>query len=411
MTDVYVVGVGMTQFGRLLDRSVKSLTEEAVAQALSDAGADKADIGAAYFANTTQGVLEGQHLVAGQMALRQMGFQGIPITNVENACASASTAFHLGVNAIRAGMTDVALAVGADKMYDDDKAKSFEIFDGAWDVHDVDGTLERMADMGAGVEPPDGVVTPNAKRSPFMDVYASFAKFHMKTFGSTQRQFAAVAAKNHRHSTRNPKAQYRDDMSVDEVLAARLISWPLTLPMCSPISDGAAAAILCSKDAMDRFADARPIRVCASVLGTGVDRTPEEIEKHITHLAANKAYEQAGLGPDDMSVAEVHDATAFGEITQTENLGFCGFGEGGAAAELGDTSIGGRIPINPSGGLESKGHPIGATGLGQIYELVTQLRGEAGARQVDGARFAIAENGGGIWGIEEASACVTILGR
>ncbi|MCG8695029.1 MAG: hypothetical protein MI806_27795, partial [Minwuiales bacterium] len=164
MTDVYVVGVGMTQFGRLLDRSVKSLTEEAVTEALGDAGADKVDIGAAYFANTTQGVLEGQHLVAGQMALRQMGFQGIPISNVENACASASTAFHLGVNAIRAGVTDVALAVGADKMYDDDKAKSFEIFDGAWDVHDVDGTLERMADMGAGVEPPDGVVTPNAKR-------------------------------------------------------------------------------------------------------------------------------------------------------------------------------------------------------------------------------------------------------
>ncbi len=411
MTDVYVVGVGMTKFGRLFDRSVKSLTAEAVTGALTDAGTDKDAIGTAYFANTTQGVLEGQHLVGGQMALREMGFQGIPMANVENACASASTAFNSAVMAIKAGVTDVALAVGADKMYADDKARSFEIFDGAWDVHDVEGTLAGLAAMGEGVEPPEGADISNAKRSPFMDVYASFAKFHMKTFGSTQRQFAAVAAKNHRHSTRNPLSQYQDDYSVDEVLAARLISWPLTLPMCSPISDGAAAAIICSADALDRFDAGRAIEVKACVMGTGVDRELEEVERHITHLAAKRAYEQAGIGPDDISVAEVHDATAFGEITQTENLGFCAFGEGGRLAEQGDTAIGGRIPINPSGGLESKGHPIGATGLGQIYELVGQLRGEAGDRQVERARFAVAENGGGIWGIEEATCCITVLGR
>ncbi|MDP6342643.1 MAG: thiolase family protein [Alphaproteobacteria bacterium] len=411
MTKVYVVGVGMTPFGRLLERSVKDLTAEAVNLALGDAGAAIADIGAAYFSNTTQGLLEGQHLVPAQMALRGMGFEGIPMSNVENACASASTAFQHAHMAIKAGVTEVALAVGADKMYHADKARSFEIFDGAWDVHDVDGTLARLAAMGEGVEPDEREDIPDGQRSVFMDVYAAFGKFHMKTFGSTQRQFAAVAAKNHHHSTRNPLSQYQQDYSIDDVLAARTVSWPLTLPMCSPISDGGAAAILCSGDALDRFAEARPVKVHACVLGTGVDRTVEQVDRHITHLTANRAYKAAGLGPRDMSVAEVHDATAIGEVTQTENLGFCAFGEGGRLAERGETAIGGRIPINPSGGLESKGHPIGATGLAQIHELVGQLRGEAGPRQVEGARHAIAENAGGIYGLEESVACITILGR
>jgi acetyl-CoA acetyltransferase len=183
--------------------------------------------------------------------------------------------------------------------------------------------------------------------------------------------------------------------------------------MCSPISDGAAAAILIAEDALDRFpeAKARAVRVKASALGTGVKRDVGEVDKHITHLLANKAYEQAGLGPKDMSVAEVHDATAVGEVTQTENLSFCEFGQGGWLAEQGETRLGGRIPVNPSGVLESKGHPIGATGLAQIYELVQQLRGEAGPRQVEDAKFAIAENAGGIYGIEESVACITILGR
>jgi acetyl-CoA acetyltransferase len=184
--------------------------------------------------------------------------------------------------------------------------------------------------------------------------------------------------------------------------------------MCSPISDGASAAILCSEDylsTLDADTRARAIRIGACEIGTGVTRKAEEVEKHITHLTANRAYHRAGIGPEDISVAEVHDATAVGEVTQTENLGFCEFGAGGWVAEQGETSIGGRIPINPSGGLESKGHPIGATGLGQLYELATQLRGEAGPRQVDNARFAIAENGGGIYGIEESVCCVTILAR
>lgn len=411
MSDVYLVGVGMTPFGKFLDRTVKDLTREAVTGALADAGAGTADIQSAFFANTSQSPMEGQYMVGGEIALRDMGFSEIPIANVENACASASTAFHLAYTNIKAGLSDIALAVGAEKMTSRDKTKSMAIFDGAWDVHGVDEMTRRLLQLGEGMTPPPGREADANMRSVFMDVYAALAKFHMKTFGTTERQLAAVAAKNHHHSTFNPLSQYRNDMSIDDVLNARMISWPLTLPMCAPISDGAAAAILVREDMLDRFDRKRAVKVCASVLGSGSDRKPEEVEKHICRRAALKAYDMAGVGPDDMSVAEVHDASAFAEIVQVENLGFCKFGDGGKLAERGETTLGGRIPVNPSGGLESKGHPIGATGLGQIYELVLQLRGEAGQRQVENARFAIAENGGGFHGYEEAAACITILGR
>jgi acetyl-CoA acetyltransferase len=409
--DVYLVGVGMTPFGKFLDRTVKDLTLEAVTGALSDSGAGKTDIEAAFFANTAQSPMEGQFMVGGEIALRAMGFAEIPISNVENACASASTAFHLAYTNIKAGLSDVALAVGAEKMTSRDKTKSMAIFDGAWDVHGVDELTRNLLKLGEGIKAPPGREADANMRSIFMDVYAALAKFHMKTFGTTERQLATVAAKNHHHSTFNPLSQYRNDMSVDDVLNARMISWPLTLPMCAPISDGAAAAVLVSEDALDRFDRSRAIKICASVLGTGSNRKPEEVEKHVCRRAALKAYDIAGVGPEDMSVAEVHDASAFAEIVQVENLGFCEFGDGGKLAERGETALGGRIPVNPSGGLESKGHPIGATGLGQIYELALQLRGEAGQRQVENARFAIAENGGGFYGYEEAVACITILGR
>lgn len=409
MTDVYVMGSGMTPFGRFFEKSVRDLTREAVTEALQDAGLEIPDVEAAWFSNTTQGVLEGQTLVPGQMALRDMGFEGIPMANVENACASASTAFNMAYTAIKAGQCDIALAVGADKMYHADKARSFEIFDGAIDVHDREATFERLNALGDGVETPAGAILPNGQRSPFMDVYASWAKFHMKSFGTTQAQLAHVASKNHFHSTLNPKSQYRDDISVEQVLGARLVSWPLTLPMCSPISDGAAAAILVSADKARQMGLNRAVRVAASVMGTSVNREPEDLENHITRRAAKRAYDLAGFGADEISVAEVHDATAMGEVQQVENLGLVPFGEGGAAAERGETRLGGRVPVNPSGGLESKGHPIGATGLGQIHELVTQLRGEAGARQVDGARHAVAENGGGVYRFEEAVCAITVL--
>jgi acetyl-CoA acetyltransferase len=410
MSDIYIVGVGMTPFGKFLDRSVKDLTREAVTAALADAGAAVDDIEAAWFANTAQSILEGQNAIPGEIALRHIGIQNVPVTNVENACASASTALDMAAAWLEAGRGGVALAVGAEKMFSQDRDLMFRVFDGGWDVHDVAATTARLLALGAGVSDPDGEED-TGQRSVFMDVYGALAKFHMKNFGTTQAQLAAVAAKNHDHSVYNPLSQYRAPMTVDDVLAARKVSWPLTLPMCAPISDGAAAAVLCREDALDRFDRSRAVRIHATALRSGSDRAPDDFERHLTCRAARDAYEQAGLGPGDMDVAEVHDATAFAEIQQVENLGFCGFGEGGPLTESGATRLGGRIPVNPSGGLESKGHPVGATGLAQIHELVAQLRGEAGARQVDGARFAIAENGGGFHGIEEAIACVTILGR
>ncbi len=408
MSNLYVVGAAMTPFGKFLDKSVKALTKEAVSGALADAGCGKEAIGAAFFANATQSAMEGQYMVGGEIALRAMGFAELPIVNVENACASASTAFHLACASLKAGGCDVALAVGAEKMYSHDKSRAFEVFNGAWDVHEVESLTSNLMRLAEGMPTPEDAKDGGA-RSIFMDVYAALAKQHMARFGTTARQLATVAAKNHRHSTLNPLSQYRTDMSVDDVLGARMISWPLTLPMCAPISDGAAAAIICRDDMLHRFNRKRAIRIEATVLASGSDRRPDEVEKHVCRRAALRAYERAGVGPEDMSVAEVHDASAFAEVVQAENLGFCAFGEGGVIAERGETALGGRIPINPSGGLESKGHPIGATGLGQIYELVVQLRDEAGARQVEKTRFGIAENGGGFHGYEEAAVCVTIL--
>ncbi len=412
MSKVYIAGVGMTKMGKLLERSIKNLTAEAVGEALTDAGADQGDLQAAYFSNATQGHMEGQEMIRGEIALRDMGIEEIPVVNVENACASGATAFNLAVQFLKAGEGDVSLAVGAEKMYSTDRDRMFSVFDAAWDVATVEENTDKLLALGQGYPVPPGT-TSDRPYSLFMDVYAAWSRHHMKTFGTTQRQIAAVSAKNHNHSQHNDKAQYRKTYSVDEVLAAPPITYPLTLPMCAPISDGAAAAILCTEDGLKRLRldRDRAIEVRASILQTGSSREATAADQHVTAKAARRAYERAGVGPADIDVAEVHDATAMGEIVQIENLGFCDFGDGGATAERGETSLGGRIPVNPSGGLECKGHPIGATGLCQIYELTAQLRREAGPRQVDGARLAIAENGGGLYGIEESVAAITILGR
>ena len=412
MEDIFVVGVGMTPFGRHLDRDIKSLTREAVTAALGDAGLQKEDLGAAFFGNTTQGHMDGQHMIRGQIALRAMGVGRIPVVNVENACASGSSAFVLACNHLKSGAGDVALAVGVEKMFATDKIKMFSVFDSAWDLSRSEEIRAELMKMGRDVVVPEGT-TSSKPYSVFMDVYAAFARSHMRTFGSTQRQLAAVSAKNHTHSVHNPLSQYQMAYSIEEVLAAPPITYPLTLPMCSPVSDGGAAAILCTRSALKRLniSEKRAIKVLAALVQSGSDRNEADYANHCTALGARRAYELAGVGPADISVAEVHDATAMGEIIQTENLGFCEFGMGGVIAERGDTRIGGRIPVNPSGGLESKGHPVGATGIAQIHELVTQLRGETGLRQVEGARIALAENGGGLEGIEEAVACITILAR
>lgn len=412
MNNIYVVGIGMTPFGRLLDVSIKSMVRTAVEAALKDSGVEKNAIEAAFYANASQGHMERQHMIRGQIALRDMGIEGIPVVNIENACASGSSAFTLAVNHLRAGAGDVALAVGAEKMFSTNRELMFSVFDSALDVSRAEEIQQNLLRLGEGVTIPPNTTSPKPY-SVFMDVYAAFSRAHMKRFGTTQRQLAAISAKNHGHSAHNPLSQYRNTYTIDEILAAPPITYPLTLPMCSPVSDGAAAAILCTEAGLKRLKldSRRAIRVLASIVQGGTDHDAAAIDQHITVRAARRAYEIAGVGPKDVSVAEVHDATAMGEVIQVENLGLCEFGDGGPIAERGETTIGGRIPVNPSGGLESKGHPVGATGLAQIHELVTQLRGEAEARQVDNARIAIAENGGGLYGIEEAVACITILGR
>jgi acetyl-CoA acetyltransferase len=407
---IYIAGVGMTKFGIDLAGSVKDLTRQALGEALADANCAVPQIEAAWFANTSQGSLEGQHMIRGQAALRPLGFAGIPVTNVENACASASTALFEAANYLKSGAADIVLVVGAEKLSHPDRSRSLGIFDAGWDVALADQSREALLALGgmdAAALPP-----PAERRSVFMDIYAAFARQHMRLYGSTQEQFAAVAAKNHTHSVHNERAQYRQPYSVEDVLADRSIVWPLTLPMCAPVSDGAAAAVLCTEAGLLRLgAKARAVELRACVLGTSVDREPDDLDRHIGRITALKAFEAASLGPEDIDLAEVHDATAVGEVIQVENLGLAPRGEGGLAALYGHTALGGRTPVNPSGGLESKGHPIGATGLAQTFELVTQLRGETGLRQVDGARVAVAENGGGLWGVEEAVCVVSVLSR
>jgi acetyl-CoA acetyltransferase len=402
----------MTVFGRHLERSLDELAGEALAGALRDAGCAASDLGAAYYAGMTNGPLQGQISIPGQVVFSKIGIEGIPIYNIENACASGSSAFNLAVQSLRAGSTDVALALGAEKMNIPDKAKAFAIFEGGWDVSRAEENYRMLMQMGEGVAVPPGT-TSDKPFSKFMEIYAAMCRLHMKTWGTTQRQIAAVSAKNHTHSVHNPFSQFRKPFTIDEILAAPPITYPITLPMCAPLSDGAAAAILCTEQGLRRIGADRKrcIRVAASVIRSFTHRRMDQPELSVGHLAANQAYEQAGLGPQDMHVAEVHDASAMGEIIQAENLGFVPFGGGGPAAERGEFTVGGRIPINPSGGLESKGHPLGATGIGQLYELVTQLRGEAGERQVRGARHAIQENGGGMQGVEEAAVAIHILSK
>lgn len=404
--NVWIVGVGMTPFGVHLDLSNHDLARWAVRDALTDAVTSAEVVESAFFGSATHGPLEGQSMVSGQIALRGMGIERIPVHNVENACATGASAFNLAVTQVRAGEADVALAVGSEKMHIGDPERTMKVFGAAYDVSDPDSLEASLQALGGEVDDSDV-----GHRSIFMDIYAAWARNHMRLYGTTQEQIAAVAAKNHEHAVDNPRAHYRKPMTVEEVLAARRLSYPLTVPMCSPVTDGAAAALVVSDEGLRRLGSERPVRVLASVIGSGSDRDVTNFEGHVSQLTARRAYDRAGVSPQDVDVAEVHDATAFGEVLQTELLGLLPAGEGGPAAERGETTIGGRIPVNPSGGLESKGHPIGATGLGQIFELTEQLRGSVGSRQVEGARIGIAENGGGFHHGEEAVASVVILGR
>jgi acetyl-CoA acyltransferase len=396
MRDVVVAGIGMTRFGKFLDRGIRSLAEEAVGSALEDAGAEPAGVQTAFFSNAVGGLITGQEMIPGQAALRHTGVLGVPVFNVENACASASSAFHLAWMTVASGMHDVALAVGAEKLTHPDKTVSFRAIGTAVD-------LEQLHELTG---PQDGK---QEKRSFFMDVYATMAREYMQSSGATTEDFAEVSVKNHLHGTLNPYAQYRDAVTRQDVLASREIAGPLTLLMCSPIGDGAAAAVLCSRQAARRLGVRDPVVVRASVMVSGRDRHPGE--ETAVERAAERAYEAAGVAPSDLDVVEVHDAAAPAELMVYEELGLCGRGEGPKLLASGATRLGGRQPVNPSGGLLSKGHPIGATGIGQIVEVVWQLRGQAGDRQVDGARVGLTENGGGFLGTDPAAMSVHVFAR
>lgn len=421
MSAAFVVGVGQTIFARHPGRAMRDLAIEAAMEAVQDGGMGLEDVQAVFFANSTQGTHEGQHLIRAQVALQGTPLAGKPMFNVENACAGGSTALHLASLAVRSGQYDRVLALGADKLFvPGDPRKTFSAFASALDVSRIEEQVARLRDVRAQSlatlrrERPalasrvlDGGA--DGAHSVFMDVYAAFALWHMARHGSTPEQLAAIAAKNHRHGVANPKAQIRIPMSATEVLADRLVAWPLTRAMCAPIGDGAAAALVVSEGEVRARGRARAVRIRASAMASGTGRALEATRDDVAARAARAAWEEAELGPADVQVAEIHDATAFGELHQLEALGFCEEGRGGELALSGDTAVGGRSPINPSGGLECRGHPIAASGLAQIHELVLQLRGEAAGRQATGARIALAENGGGNLGYEEAALCIHIL--
>lgn len=414
MRDVYVLATSCTNFGKRPDDSFKDLTREAYLDVLADAGWEKGTpIEQAWFGNCGMGTL-GQRNIRGQVCFTPLVRDGlfperVPLINVEGGCATASMAFHGAWKDVASGDMEVSLAIGVEKTFvQGDSARTLEIFEGGIDQLDPHEWMDYYAKRGEEAGKPF-----NPKISGgtvFMDTYAMQAAWHMKTYGTTQEHIALAASKNHWHGSMNPKAQYRFELSVAEVLLDREVSWPITRSMAAPIGDGAAAAILVSADMLAKQPQEirnRAVKVRASVLSGGKYREPSE--PGLSQVAAKKAYGKSGLMPQNIDLIELHDATSFCEIFQLEMLGFAEEGKGGELVAKGETRLGGTLPVNLSGGLVSKGHPVGATGLSMIHELGLQLRGEAGERQAEQARIGLAENGGGVIGFDEAACSVVLL--
>lgn len=365
MASVAVVGVGMIPFGKHPGRTLVDMGAEAAYLALKDAGIKSTQVEACFFANGLAGRLFGDFTV-GQNVFWEVGINRVPVVNVENACTSGSTALYLAYNTIAAGQAETVLVVGAEKMYVPD----FGLIDS--------GHTELDTQLGL-----------NAPAS-----FALRAKRHMADFGTTSEQLAQVSVKNRHHAQHNPLAQFREPITIEEVLAAPMIVDPLTRLHCCPIADGAAAALLCSPTLAQRLG--RAVNMEAAILCTGSYEGPQDLAQWETdYRACRLAYERAGIGPEDLDVVEVHDAFTIAEILHYEALGLCEPGEGGKLVEEGQTALGGRTPVNVSGGLLSRGHPVGATGVAQAIEIVTQLRNEAGPRQVEGAKIGLAHCMGG----------------
>jgi benzoylsuccinyl-CoA thiolase BbsB subunit len=374
--DVFVAGTGMIRFGRYPDLLLEDFAPGAISEGLGDAGVDPARVGMAVFGHSNGG------RVAGQRVLRELSLTGMSILNVENACAGGGSALHIGWMGIASGLHDAVLVVGMEKM-----------------------------EKGLIPSNPGEYEASLGKTLPAK--YALRARKHMDAYGLTAEQMAMVSVKNHRAGALNPNAHYQDEVTLEEVLGSRMIAEPLTLLQCCPTTDGAAAVLLTSADLLPP-GGGRRVRVAASAITSGRFTNPAKGElgqdDDLATRAANAAYEMAGIGPGDVDVAEVHDAFTIGEILAYESLGFCARGEGGRLIDEGVTALGGSLPVNPSGGRLSLGHPLGATGVAQIVELTRQLQGRAGPRQVDGARTAIAHvQGGSTPGIGTGASAVHIL--
>lgn len=359
MRDVFVLGVGMIKFGRYRDKDVHELAGEAALLALNDAGMTMNDVELMASGN----LLQAMNMI-GQRIMQQIGQTGIPVVNVANACATGSTAFREAFFAVGSGEYDVAMAVGSEQM---GKAGLL----GGGSGESVEGIL------GSGLMPA---------------VFGMAGVEHMRNYGTTAEHFAKVSVKNHKHSVKNPLSQYQVEVSLEDVMNARMVAYPNTLYMCCPTGDGAAAAIVGSAEMVKKFGK-KPIKVACSVL-TSDPWTPRDLTmpdvSTLTRNAAKIAYERAGVGPDDLDLVELHDCFATAELLHYENLGLCKEGEAGRAVDENWFAHGGKTPVNVSGGLLSKGHPLGATGVANIYEVVTHLRGEAGDRQVANAKVGMA---------------------
>ncbi|MEI7804278.1 MAG: beta-ketoacyl synthase N-terminal-like domain-containing protein [Hyphomicrobiales bacterium] len=391
MREVAIIGVGAHPTGQFTDKSLKDLGYTAIWGALKDAGVTPEDIDVAYVGNSLGGLLTGQEGVRGQVVLQHSGITGIPVINVENACASAATALRGAWLEVASGAADVAIAVGVEKMYVGDTARTI-------------GALSSVSELDL-----------SQMGMQFTTSYAIHPKINlkgkMKEYGWTSADFAKPAVKNSYNGSLNPLAQHRRALTIEQVVQSRIVVDPLTLYMCASISDGAAAAVVCAADMASKFTSKTLIRIASCVLRSGEYRLPNDKRLDSATVSAQAAYEEAGIGPEDLGAIELHDAMAPAELMLYERLGLCGPGEGPKLIDDGTTTLRGRLPVNPSGGLCSRGHPVGATGLLQIAELVWQMRGEAGPRQIEKRpKVTMAQNQGGLLlGQDSAVYGVTIL--